>query len=67
MALASADFHTGRGYGGGGPNLIWLFSVSSVSSSEETEEAEEAPTFGRDSLPFQLRIRVPGVSNKAIR
>jgi hypothetical protein len=64
MALASADFHTGRGYGGGAPNLIRLFSVS---SSEETEEAEEAPTFGRDSLPFQLRIRVPGVSNKAIR
>jgi hypothetical protein len=53
MAFASADFHTGRGYGGGAPNLIRLFSVSSVSSSEETEEAEEAPTFGRDSLPFQ--------------
>jgi len=49
MTLASANFRTGRGYGGMCPQFNLAFSVSSVSSSKETEEAEEAPTFGRGS------------------
>jgi hypothetical protein len=39
MALASADFHTARGYGGMCPQFNLAFSL------------EEAQTFGRGSSP----------------
>jgi len=59
MDLASANFHTGRGYGLMCPQSKLAFSVSSVSSSEETEEAEEAPTFGRGSSRHHILFVKP--------